>query len=247
MNRIISAINHKGGVGKTTTVHNLGKALTLLDKKVLLVDNDPQANLTTVCNIDTAKETIFTAVQNTSELPIIQIDDNLFLVPSELDYTRAEHQLLTEMNGYFKLKKLLKPLKTKYDFILIDCPPSLGIFTSNAIIASDSVLIVVQSSFLSIKGLQTIVDVIEETKEELNPNIKIEGFLLTQANRTVVRKEMEKAVRQVYPAEVFETTIRQNVTLEEASTQQQDVFDYDKESYGANDYLNLAREILAKE
>jgi chromosome partitioning protein len=242
--RIISLVNHKGGVGKTTTAHNLGKALHLLGKRVLLIDNDPQSNLTTVCGINAPSKSIYTMLCGDGASAVMPLEEGLDIIPSELDYTRAEHQLITEMNGFFKMKKALKPIAPSYDFVLIDCPPSLGIFTSNALIASNSILIVVQSSFLSVKGLQTIIDVIEETKEELNPNLQIEGFLITQANRTVVRKEMETLTREVYAGKVFETTIRQNVALEEAATQQMDIFSYSADSYGAEDYRKLAQEVL---
>jgi chromosome partitioning protein len=242
--KVFSLINHKGGVGKTTTTHNLGKALSLKGKKVLMIDNDPQANLTTACGIEVTVESIYTSLVNGTALPIISIAENLDLVPTELDYTRIEHQLLTEMNGYFKLKKALKPIVKDYDIILIDCPPSLGALTSNALIASDALLIVVQSSYLSVKGLQTIVDIVNETKEELNPKLEIKGFILTQENRTVVRKEMIKVVKEAYPSDVFETIIRQSVALEEATTSQTDIFTYAPDSTGAADYMSLAEEFL---
>jgi len=242
--KVFSLINHKGGVGKTTTTHNLGKALSLKGKKVLMIDNDPQSNLTTACGVEGVEESIYTALLNGTALPVINIAKNLDLVPSELDYTRIEHQLLTEMNGYFKLKKALKPILKDFDVILIDCPPSLGALTSNALIASDALLIVVQSSYLSVKGLQTIVDIVTETQEELNPKLEIKGFILTQENRTVVRKEMVKVVKEAYPSKVFETIIRQNVALEEATTNQVDIFTYSPESPGATDYMSLAEEFL---
>ena len=244
MAKIISLVNHKGGVGKTTTTHNLGKALRLLGKKVLLIDNDPQSNLTTVCGIDNPVKTIYSMLCGDGKSAVVSLEDGLDIIPSELDYAKAEHQLRVETNGFFKLKKALKPVVAAYDYILIDCPPSLGIFTTNALIACQSVLVVVQSSFLSVKGLQTIIDIVAETKEELNPSLAIEGLLMTQANRTVVRKEMESLTREVYAGKVFETTIRQVVALEEAATQQQSIFDYAPESYGAEDYKKLANEII---
>ncbi len=244
MTRIISLVNHKGGVGKTTTTHNVGKALHLLGKKVLLIDNDAQSNLTTICGVENPTKTIYSMLCGDGKSAVVSLENGFDLIPSELDYTRAEHQLRMETNGFFKLKKALKSIVSAYDYVLIDCPPSLGIFTSNALIASNSVLVVVQSSFLSIKGLQTIIDIVEETKEELNPTLTIEGLLITQANRTVVRKEMETITREVYAGKVFHTTIRQAVALEEAATQQQDIFMYAPDSYGSEDYRNLALEII---
>jgi chromosome partitioning protein len=244
MRKIIALVNHKGGVGKSTSAHNLGKALVMQGLKVLLIDNDPQANLTTATGSEGASnKSIYHVLCEDEPLPIINIEPNFDIVPSELEYTKAEYKLQTDIRGYFKMKRALQNV-TDYNFIIIDCPPSLGILTLNALIAADSVMIIAQSSYLSAKGLQTIIDVIEDVQEELNPQIKIEGFLLTQLNNTVIRREMAETIKSLYEAKVFETVIRQNVALEEASARGLDIFTYAADSYGAKDYLALAEELL---
>ncbi|WP_027001227.1 ParA family protein [Hugenholtzia roseola] len=243
MRKIIALVNHKGGVGKSTSAHNLGKALVLQGLRVLLIDNDPQANLTTATGIEADRGSIYHALCEDQPLPLYPISEGFHLVPSELEYTKAEYKLQTDIKGYFKMKRALQSL-TAYDYILIDCPPSLGILTLNALIAADSVMIIAQSSYLSAKGLQTILDVVEDIKEELNPQLKVEGFLLTQLNNTVIRKQMGETIKSLYEAKVFETVIRQNVALEEASAHGKDIFDYAPDSYGAKDYMLLAEELL---
>lgn len=244
--KIIAVVNHKGGVGKTTSVHNLAKALAMRGKRVLMIDNDPQANLTISCGIKEVPSTIYDAMYNNESLPIMSVSENLSLTPSDLAYMNAEQQLQTEINGYFKMKKALVKFKSQYDFVLIDCPPSLGILTINALIAAQSYLVVVESAFLSVKGLQTIIDVVNDIREELNPDLETEGLLLTKLNHTVLRREMAATVREVYPSNVFETVIRQNVALEEASAAGTDIFSYDSSSHGAEDYQSLCGEILGE-
>jgi chromosome partitioning protein len=242
--KVIAVINHKGGVGKTTTVQNLSKAIALNGHRVLMIDNDPQANLTVSAGIKEPKQSIYDAVCENKPLPVLPLSENLAIVPAELSYMNAEQKLQSEINGYFKLKKSLKSLDTPYDYVLIDCPPSLGILTLNALIAANSIMVVVESAFLSVKGLQTIIDVLRDVREELNPDLQTEGLLLTKINRTVLRREMAETVRNVYPGKVFQSIIRQNVTLEEASAAGMDIFEYDATSNGAEDYMQLAKEIL---
>ncbi len=242
MQKIIAIVNHKGGVGKSTTTHNLGRALAIMGKKVLIIDNDPQANLTTATGTAAPVKSIYSALCEDEPLPIHAVTENLDLVPSELEYTKAEYKLQSDIKGYFKMRKALEKL-TGYDFVLIDCPPSLGILTLNALIAAHSVLVVVQSSFLSAKGLQTILDVVKDIKDDLNPRLEVEGFLLTQANNTVIRRDIAEWVRENYQGKVFQTLIRQNVALEEATARGQDIFQYNAHSNGAEDYRNLAKEV----
>ena len=249
MTKIISLINHKGGVGKTTSTHNLGKAFALAGKRVLLVDNDPQANLSTACGIDNPdelKSTIYTAIVEGSHLVPYPVGEGLDLIPSELDYTNAERHLQSSPAGYFKLRNALKDARENYDYILIDCPPSLGMLTYAALTASDYVIIIAQSTYLSIKGLQTIVNVVEEVRESTNDKINILGFAITQVNRTVVRRQMSEVLKKAYPNQILEPSIRQNVSIEEAITQQLDIFSYAPESAGAEDYKALAGEIMHK-
>lgn len=244
---IISLINHKGGVGKTTSTLNLGKALSLNGQRVLVIDFDPQANLSQSLGIEEPEMNIYQTVCEEADLPIMEITENFHLVPADLDLSEAELRLQSDVNGYFILRKSLKAVADNYDFILVDCPPSLGILTLNALIASNQVIIVVQSEYLAVKGLQTIFNLIEKLKENLNTDLEILGMLLTQLNHTVFRKSIADTVRNLYEGKVFETGIRQNITLAEASAGGQDIFSFDDKCPGAEDYTLLAQEIMTLE
>ena len=244
--KIISMVNHKGGVGKTTSTLNLGKALSLHGKRVLLIDIDPQANLSQSSGIEDPKVNIYNAMCENAPLPILNIGVNFDIVPADLDLSEAELRLQADVNGYFILKKLLKNIQHQYDYILIDCPPSLSILTLNALIASNSILVIVQAEYLAVKGLQTIFSLIERLKENLNTDLAIMGMLLTQLNPTVFRKSIAKTVRDMYPKYVLQSVIHQNITLAEASSAGKDIFSYDATCTGAKDYDTLAQEILTK-
>jgi chromosome partitioning protein len=241
---IISMVNHKGGVGKTTSTLNLGKALSLQKKKVLIIDLDPQANLSQSTGVEDPEKNIYHALCEGLDLPTINLSTNFDLVPADLDLSEAELRLQSDVNGYFILKKILKPAVDKYDYILIDCPPSLGILTLNALIASQKVIVVVQSEYLAVKGLQTIFNLIEKLKENLNTDLDILGMLITQLNRTVFRTSIANTVREIYQGKVFETIIRANITLAEASAGGKDIFSFDATCAGAKDYQDLAKEVI---
>lgn len=245
MGKIISILNHKGGTSKTTTTLNGGKALSILGCKVLVVDLDAQANLSQSLGVDEEEENLAAVFSHKlSTLPIKVIGNNFHLVPASLDLSAVEPSLYSNINSYFILKSLLSPLKDQYDFILIDCPPSLGIYTQNALISSDGVIITVQSQFLAIKGLDTVYNLIETVKEKLNPDIEVWGLVATQTNHTNLSKDILTALRKKFQKKVYATTIRQNVALAEASINRKDIFSYDPLSSGAVDYLNLAKEII---
>jgi chromosome partitioning protein len=245
--QIISIINHKGGVGKTTSTLNLGKALSLKGKRVLIIDIDPQANLSQSVGIEEPTATVYNMMCEGAEPPILNLAENFDIIPADLDLSEAELRLQSDVNGYFIMKKALDKIKFAYDYILIDCPPSLGILTLNALIASTRAIVVVQSEYLAVKGLQTIFNLVGKLKENLNGELDILGMLMTQLNRTVFKKSIHDTVKQMYEDKVFKTTIRQNITLAEASAHGQDIFSFDDKCSGAEDYLNLAEEIISKE
>ena len=244
MAKIISILNHKGGTGKTTTTVNLGKALSLIGYKLLLIDLDAQANLSQSLGVEDESETISEVFgQKLQQLPIKKIDEMLHLVPASLDLSAIEPGMYSNINSYFLLKSLLERFKDSYDFILIDCPPSLGIFTQNALIASNSVLITVQAQFLALKGLDTVYNLITSIREKLNPTISVQGLVVTQSNHTKLSKDIILSLKETFKEKVYNTTIRQNVAIAEASANRQDIFSYSPESYGAVDYMNLAKEM----
>lgn len=245
MTKIISVLNHKGGTAKTTTTLNLGKALNILGYRVLLIDLDAQANLSQSLGIE--DETVSIAEvfdQKLKSLPIKKISESFDLIPSSLDLSAVEPRMYSNINSYFILRTMLDDVKDRYDFVLIDCPPSLGIFTQNALIASNSVLITVQAQFLALKGLDTVYNLISSVKEQLNQSLHVQGLLVTQTNHTKLSKDIFSSLKETFKDKVYTTTIRQNVALAEASAQRQDIFTYSPESYGAIDYMNLAKESL---
>lgn len=244
---IFSLVNHKGGVGKTTTTLNLGKALSLEGKKVLLVDIDPQANLSQSLGIDNPEASVYEVLCQDETPTIYQVNDSFHLLPAELSLSTAETQLMSEqVSGYFKLNNALQSISDEYDFILIDCPPSLGILTINALLASHSIMIIVEPQYLAIKGLQTIIELYTRLNKNLGKNLQLLGMLFTQFNRTVISKNIMEQVQQKYGTLTFDTVIRQSVKITEASALKQDVFTYDAESSPAEDYQNLAKELLKR-
>lgn len=245
MTHVTSILNHKGGTGKTTTTLNLGKALNLLGQRVLLIDLDAQANLSQSLGVEDEALTVSDSFSSRIEqLPIKKFSESFHLVPASLDLSAIEPGLYSNINSYFRLRDLISPLIDSYDSILIDCPPSLGIFTQNALIASSRVLITVQAQYLALKGLDTVHELVTTIKDKLNPLINIQGLVVTQTNHTNLSKDILATLRNSFKEKVYSTTIRQNVAIAEASAHRKDVFSYSPESFGAIDYMNLAKEIL---
>ncbi len=247
MSRTIAISNHKGGVGKTTTVVNLAAALASLDRKILVVDLDPQANLTFSFGVSKVEESIYDALKGKVEIPILELRRNLYLVPSSLDLAGAEMELNSEAGREYILKEILDPVKDDYDYVLIDCPPSLGLLTINAFTAADEVIIPIQAHFLAIKGLTKILEVISKVQRRLNPDVQITGVIITLYDkRKILHRDIEETIKTYFQDKVYNSKIRENISLAEAPAQGTDIFNYSSGSKGAEDYHALAVEFLTR-
>ena len=245
--KVIAIVNHKGGVGKTTTTMNFGKALALLGKKVLLIDIDSQGNLSQSFGIDTPTIQVANALLDDQPLPAIAVDDNLFLAPSDLKLATREIEMQRMVLSELRLRKSLEPILDEYDFILIDCPPALNVFTANALTASNSCLITLQPEIHALNGYKGLSEYIMQIKRYSNSELRIEGVLLTLVDsRFVVHKEIiEQASKELSKtSHIYRTQIRKNVSLTESPISKMDIFSYDKNSIGATDYMNFTKEFL---
>lgn len=252
MGRIISLANQKGGVGKTTTAINLAASLASLGKKILLIDADPQANASSGLGIDIRKleftiyECLIDKVPPVQAILSTEVE-NLFVLPSHIDLVGAEIEMLNLDNRERVLQDLLVPLKSDYDYLLIDCSPSLGLITVNSLTASDSVIIPVQCEYFALEGISKLLNTIKIIKSKLNPALDIEGFLLTMYdNRLRLANQVYGEVKKHFAGMVFETVITRNVRLSEAPSHGKPVLLYDAESKGSSNYMDLAKELIAK-
>ena len=249
MSKIITLSNHKGGVGKTTSTINIGAALHRQHKRVLLVDLDPQANLTQSLRIQVADptQTIYGALRGITPLQPVTVSDGFDVIPSTLDLSGAEIELSSEAGREFILKELLDPIRPNYDFLLIDSPPSLGLLTLNALAASDQVLIPLQAEYLATQGLSKLLEVVEKIQKRLNKNLTIGGVFITQYDaRKVLNRNVVEAVNAHFSGHLLSTKIRDNVALAESPAAGLDIFSYNPKSNGAEDYLALVSELLGK-
>lgn len=247
MGIVISLLNHKGGVGKTTSSINIGAGLAELGKKVLLIDLDPQANLTLSLGMPRHAQSIYEAIRGESPLVPYPAKENMDIVISTLDLSGAEMELINEAGREYLLRELLEPIRDIYDYIIIDCPPSLALLTLNALAASDTVYIPLQTEFLAMQGLAKIKQVIDKVKFRLNKNLYIGGVIATMYDaRKVLNRDVVETIKKYFGEIVFKTMIRDNVALAEAPSQRKDIFSYSPSSPGAEDYLNLCREIIER-
>ena len=248
MTKIIAISAHKGGVGKTETSCSLAAALQLKGKRVLVIDLDGQANLTESLGLSIEEEeTIYGAMCGKHPLPLVELSNGITIVPSCLDLSAAESELISEPGRELILKGLIaKALAIKpFDYVLIDCPPSLGLLTLNALTAADYVIIPVQAQFLAMRGMAKIMNIISIVKERLNPTLQIGSIVITQYNsRKTLNKSVADLIRDSFCAKVFKTIIRDNVALAECPIHGQTIFEYSPKSNGANDYMSLAEEVL---
>ena len=252
MGKIIALANQKGGVGKTTTTINLAASLAALEKKVLVVDADPQANASSGFGIDvkSLKHSIYESLINgvEAEKAIVKTEmDNLDIFPSHIDLVGAEIEMLNLEKREHILRNLLLPLKEQYDYILIDCSPSLGLITVNALTASDSVIIPFQCEYFALEGISKLLNTIKIIKSSLNPELEIEGFVLTMYDaRLRLANQVYEEVKKHFRELVFTTVIQRNIKLSEAPSYGQPVILYDAEARGSQNHIELAKELIEK-
>ena len=245
--RVISISNHKGGVGKTTSAINIGAGLNKLGKKILLIDLDPQANLSQSLGLINEPINIYGALRGEYKLQPTEILKGLDVIPSTLDLSGAEVELSSEAGREYILKELIEPLRASYDFIIIDSPPSLGLLTINSFTASDEILIPLQAQYLALQGLTKLIEVVDKIKQRLNKGLKVGGVFITQYDsRKVLNRDVVETIQAHFKDEVFKTKVRDNIALAEAPSQGLDIFRYSPKSYGAEDYLALSKEVLKR-
>lgn len=252
MGKIIALANQKGGVGKTTTAINLAASLAILDKKVLLIDADPQANATSGAGavVQEGATSLYDCFINEATLrdSICKTEIEGFdVIPSNIDLVGAEIEILDTENREFLLKEMIKDIVDEYDYIFIDCSPSLGLITVNVLTAANSIIIPVQCEYFALEGLGKLLNTIKLIQNEINRSLEIEGFLLTMYDsRLNLANQILDEVRKHFDKMVFDTVIDRNIKLSEAPSYGTPVINYDAKSKGAVNYLNLAREILTR-
>ncbi len=253
MSKIIAIANQKGGVGKTTTAVNLGACLAMLDRKVLIVDIDPQGNTTSGIGINKADVNycIYDVLINEVHPKLAIADtgiENLKIIPATIQLAGAEIELVPTMSREVRLKKALALVKDDFDYVLIDCPPSLGILTINSLTAANSVIIPIQCEYYALEGLSQLLNSIRLVQKHLNTSLQIEGVLLTMFDaRTNLGIQVIEEVKKYFQQKVYQTIIPRNVRLSEAPSHGQSIITYDPKSKGAEVYLDLAKEVIGYE
>lgn len=251
--KIIAVANQKGGVGKTTSAVNIAAALGFNKKKTLLIDVDPQGNATSGVGIDkrAVKHTTYDLLVSDTKAQEIIIQtpfDNLYVMPSGIDLAAAELEIMDFENRSYRMKQAIVSIKSEFDYIVIDCPPSLGLITTNALTASDTILVPIQCEYYALEGLSQLMNTVRRVKRQTNPHIDIEGVLLTMYDgRLNLTQQVVTEVKRFFPKKVFSTVIPRGVRLSEAPSFGMPVIYYDKSCKGAHAYLDLVDEILKKE
>jgi len=250
---IIAITNQKGGVGKTTTALNVSSALAFMGKSTLLIDTDPQAHSTISCVKEPSQynKSLYDVLVNNDE----NIGNNIVsttipglnIVISKISMAKLEPTLLGEIDGHYRLKDVLEPIRGKYDFIIIDTPPTLGIITLNALVASDAIIIPIQSSYLSLEGTDDLLETIDKVKKVANPNLYILGILITlHDKRTNISRDVVKKIKNIFGKMVFNTIISKSVKLEESPAYKESIFTYAPYSVGSIQYKQVSKEILKR-
>ena len=249
--KTIAILNHKGGTGKTTSTSNIGAGLARLNKKTLLIDIDPQANLTEGLGFRDTDVSIYNAIRDDkykTPLPIIELSEYLHLIPSSLDLLGAELELVSRSKRESILEKLLEGVKGNYDYIIIDCPPSLSMLTINAMTTADSVLVPIQCEYYALEGLSQLIHTVELVKERLNPVLEIEGVVFTMYDaRTNLSLQVVENVKENLQQNIYKTIIPRNIRLAEAPSYGMPINLYDPKSTGASAYQRLADEVMNRE
>jgi len=250
MGKCIAVANQKGGVGKTTTSVNLASCLASYGKKVLLIDTDPQGNASSGVGAvkEEIKNSVYDVIIDGMDIKdvIMETDyHNLSLCPSNIDLAGAEIELVGEDNREFLLRKALVPVKDEYDFVIIDCPPSLGLLTLNSFVCADSIIIPIQCEYYALEGLSQLTNTIRKIKTAFNPELELEGVLLTMYDtRTNLSVQVAREVKKYYGAKLYKSVIPRNVRLSEAPSFGQPINVYDKNSKGSSCYMSLASEVI---
>lgn len=246
--KVITVANQKGGVGKTSSTASIGDALAILGKRVLLIDLDAQQNLTfMITHNEEPESSIYDTLVNNAPLPIINVRQNLDIVPASLELARAEIDMASKIAREGILKSALEPQLGNYDYILLDCSPSLGIVVTNALVASDRLYTPLTAEALPMKGLAMLDDVVAEIHQRVNPNLELGGVFFTRFNNRNLNKEVVKMIEAKYGDKVFKTKIRENIAIAEMPLSGQSIYEYSPKSNGAIDYMALAEEIVARE
>jgi len=250
---IIAIANQKGGVGKTTTAINISAALALLGNRILLVDTDPQAHSTVTCINDPSKlelslyDVMTNSSTKTEDVIVTSTIPGLDVINSKISMAKLEPMLVGEIDGHFRLKDVLESIRKNYDFIFIDTPPTLGLITINSLVSADSVLIPIQSSYLSLEGTDDLLETIDKIKKIANTELKILGVIITMFDkRTNISKDVLKRIKKVFGDKVFDTLVSKSVKLEESPAYKESIFTFAPHSIGAIQYQEIAKEILKR-